>query len=108
MDERTFQQIAEDILARVVAALDEVDPDVVEAVPSEGVVRLEFGSARRPWIVNSQRGAHQIWLAAEQHAWHFAPTGDDPPRWVCDKTGDELFSTLTRLLREHEAVSVEL
>lgn len=108
MDEQTFHTLADAILDRIVEALDDVDPDRVEAVPSDGVVKLEFGSGRRTWVVNTQRGALQIWLAAEQRAWHFAPTDDDPPRWVCDKTGDELLSTLTGLLKEHEGVEVDL
>ncbi len=110
IDEQQFDRVANATLERIVAACDELDPDQVEAVPSMGVVRLEFGSGRSPWIVNTQRGALQIWLAAERAAWHFAHAGEAPDqqRWVADKTGEELFATLRRLLKEHEGVELDL
>lgn len=109
IDEQRFDKLANATLERVVAAFDEIDPDVVEVSgPSMGVVRLEFGSGRSPWIVNTQRAALQIWLAAERRAWHFAYAEDAAGggTWVADKTGEELFATLTQLLREHEGVAV--
>jgi len=108
LDEKQYDKLATDTLARVERAFDDVDPDVVEPVPSDGVVKLEFQGARRPWVVSTQRAAQQMWLAAEQRAWHFQHASDDPsePRWVADKTGDELFATLAGLLRE--AVDLEV
>ncbi|MGE0709995.1 MAG: iron donor protein CyaY [Planctomycetota bacterium] len=107
IDEASFDKAAAKTLERIVVAFDEVDPDQVEASPSMGVVRLEFGSGRRSWVVNSQRGSLQIWLAAEQRAWHFSGEGDaSEPRWVSPKTGEELFQTLSGLLAEHEGLTV--
>ena len=110
LDEKAYDKLAARTLARIDQAFEEVDPDQVESVVSDGVVKLEFQGRRRPWVVSTQRAARQIWLAAEQQAWHFAHQGDDPQveRWVAPKTGEELFATLSRLLREHEQLEVSL
>jgi len=101
-DAKAFERAAAQTLERILTALDEVDPDVVEGVPSSGVVRLDWQGKRGDWIVNSQSAALQIWLAAERRAWHFAHQGSaEEPRWVSEKTGEELFATLSGLLREH-------
>ena len=105
IDPKGFDRLARETLDHILQALDELDPDLVEAVPSDGVVKLEFQGQRRPWVVNSQSAAQQIWLAAEQRAWHFARDGE---RWVAEKTQEELFATLTGLLREHVGIEVEL
>jgi iron donor protein CyaY len=109
LDEKTYDRLAAATLARIDQAFADVDPDRVEAVVSDGVVKLEFQGRRRPWVVSTQRAARQVWLAAEQHAWHFAHAGDDAQaeRWVAHKTGEELFATLARLLREHERLELE-
>lgn len=108
LDEKRYDQLAARTLARIDRAFADVDPDQIESVVSDGVVKLDFQGQRRPWVVSTQRAARQIWLAAEQRAWHFAHEGDDPDaeRWVAPKTGEELFETLERLLVEHAGVEV--
>lgn len=106
LDPQTFDKLASHTLDRIITAFDEVDPDTVEAVPSDGVVRLDFQGTRRDWVVNTQRGALQIWLAAEQRAWHFAHDGSDGGTWVAPKTGEELLTTLSGLLKQHAGVDV--
>lgn len=109
LDAKAFDALSAKTLQRILSAIDDnVDPDEVEAVPSMGVVTLDFQGARRNWVVNSQSAAGQIWLAAEQRAWHFSHEGDDPtePHWVTPKTGEELFATLSGLLKEHAGVEV--
>lgn len=109
LDPKAFDLLASKSLDRIVQAIDDqLDPDVVEAVPSMGVVTLDFQGKRRNWIVNSQSAAVQIWLAAEQRAWHFAHQGQTPEeqRWVAPKTGEELFATLSALFAEHLDVEI--
>jgi iron donor protein CyaY len=107
IDEATFDKLATNTLDVVLCAFDDVDPDVVEAVPSGGVVRLDWQGARRDWVVNTQRGALQVWLAAEQQAWHFSYEGTQGQlKWVSPKTGQELFATLSGLLAEHAGLEV--
>ena len=105
LDPKAFDLLAAQTLDRIVQAIDDqLDPDLVEAVPSMGVVTLDFQGQRRNWIVNSQSAASQ------QRAWHFAHEGASPedPRWVAPKTGEELFATLQGLLKEHLGVDLEL
>lgn len=107
--EQEFDALATDVLERVLEAFDDVDPDQVEAVPSDGVVRFDFGGRRSPWVINSQRGALQVWLAAERKAWHFAREGTaQDGRWVAPKTGEELYATLSALFKEHEGLELEI
>tara|TARA_R110002072_G_scaffold51236_3_gene137393 strand:+ start:766 stop:1107 length:342 start_codon:yes stop_codon:yes gene_type:complete len=109
LDAKAFDLLSAKTLQRILSAIDDqIDPDVVEAIPSMGVVTLDFQGTRRNWVVNSQSAAGQIWLAAEQRAWHFSHVGDDPDeaKWVTPKTGEELFATLSGLLKEHAAVEL--
>ena len=101
--EQEFALVAAATLTRILEVVDEEDPDVVEAIPSDGVVRLDFGGRRPPWVVNSQSAALQIWLAADRRAWHFAHAGDSASdmRWVAEKTGEDLFETLAALLKKY-------
>lgn len=108
LDEKRYDKLAARTLSRIDRAFAAVDPDVVESVVSEGVVKLDFQGRRRPWVVSTQRAARQLWLAAEQRAWHFAHVGDDPEaeRWIAPKTGEELFATLEKLLSEQAGLAV--
>lgn len=109
LDAKAFDSLSAKTLQRILSAIDDhIDPDLVEAVPSMGVVTLDFQGTRRNWVVNSQSAAGQIWLAAEQRAWHFSHEGDDPDeaKWVAPKTGEELFATLSGLLKDHAGVEL--
>jgi iron donor protein CyaY len=107
LDEKQFDMLAAATFDRIVEAFDEVDPDQVEAVPSSGVVKLDFQGRRRAWVVSTQRAVRQIWLAADQRAWHFAHRGQpDEQTWLEHKSGEELFATLGGLLEEHEGLTV--
>lgn len=93
LSEREFEKIADEELKRLSKALDDVDD--LEADLQMGVLTIAFPDGAR-YIVNSHRAAKQIWGAAERTAWHFDPTPDG--KWVASKNGDELWSTVTRVL----------
>jgi len=104
LDDATYDKLAYATLQRIDQAFEDVDPDVVEAVPSAGVIKFEFeNSPRRTWVVSTQRAAQQMWLAAEQRAWHFEREGDV---WRCTKGPEELFSTLAGLFKEHLGLEI--
>jgi CyaY protein len=95
MDEKTFRDVAGLVIERVRQTLDQQDPDVVEAVLEAGVLKLQFPKGA-PFVLNLQPPIREVWLAADRQAWHFRSDGD---RWLDKKgTGDELFTTLARLL----------
>ena len=108
MDEETFDQAARDELRAIEDAFADVDPDEVEVSTSDGVLRLDLRDGTKI-VINSHRAARQIWMAAIASAWHFDPgqewKGSDSLRplgkaWVTPKTGEELRSTLCKIVRE--------
>ncbi|MCA8926382.1 MAG: iron donor protein CyaY [Planctomycetes bacterium] len=104
LDEATYDRLAYETLQRIDRAFEDVDPDVVEAVPSAGVIKFEFQDGRRSWVVSTQRAARQMWLAAEQRAWHFVREGDV---WRSTKGDEELLGTLRALFAEHLGLEVD-
>jgi len=66
----------------------------------------EFADGTR-YVVNSHRAARQIWMAAERSAWHFDFRPDEK-RWVAEKSGEELWSTVSRVLTRRLGVPVAL
>jgi len=93
LTEPEFEKRADHDLQKLSRALDEVDD--LEADLQMGVLTITFTDGAR-YVVNSHRAAKQIWGAAERNAWHFDPQEDG--RWVASKNGDELWSTVERLL----------
>jgi iron-sulfur cluster assembly protein CyaY len=85
-------------LQALIDALDALDLEGVEAELASDILTIEFRDGAR-YVLNSHRAARQIWLAAERSAWHFdwAP---DKGQWIANKTGDELWSTLERILSQ--------
>jgi CyaY protein len=82
-------------LQALLDALDRIGEEV-EAELASGVLTLEFGDGTR-YVVNSQRAARQLWLAAERSAWHF-DWHEERGAWVSPRTGEELWETLGRLV----------
>ncbi len=105
MDEASFDRIAREELRHIEDAFADVDPDDVELSVSDGVLRLDLRDGTKI-VINSHRAAGQIWMAAVASAWHFDPAGDGT--WKAAKSGDELRSTLARLVREHVGLDVRL
>src|SRR5262245_56113905 len=103
LSEREFEKIADEELKKSSKALDEMHE--LEADLQMGVLTIAFSDGTR-YVVNSHRAAKQIWGAAERTAWHFDPTADG--RWVAAKNGDELWSTVTRVLASKLGHPVEL
>ncbi len=104
MDEAAFDKAARDELHAIEDALAEIDPDDVEITTSDGILRLDARDGTKI-VINSHRAARQIWMAAVATAWHFDPVGG---RWIAPKSGDDLRTTLVRLLSEHAGVRVTL
>src|SRR5690349_9865120 len=103
LSEREFEKVADEELKKLSAALDDVDD--LEADLQMGVLTIAFSDGAR-YVVNSHRAAKQIWGAAERNAWHFDPQPDG--RWVASKNGDELWSTVERLLTTKLGRAVKL
>jgi CyaY protein len=105
MDESSFDRVARDEIRHIEDAFAEIDPDLVEVSTSDGVLRLDLRDGTKI-VINSHRAARQIWMAAVASAWHFDPADDGT--WRASKSGEELRSTITRLLRERIGLDLRL
>ena len=103
MDEDTFDRASREELGAIENAFADIDPDDVEVSTSDGVLRLDLRDGTKI-VINSHRAARQIWMAAVASAWHFDPTNNGT--WIAAKSGEELRTTLSRLVRER--IGVEL
>jgi CyaY protein len=107
MDESTYQKLADQAFRAIGDAFESVDPDVVDCEIAGDVVTLTIRGGRK-CIVNTQRPARQIWLAANARAWHFS-WDEASRRWLDDKgRGDELFATLARIVKEATGAELKL
>ncbi len=104
MDESTYQALADRAFRAIGDAFEEVDPDVVDCEMAGDVLTLTLPGARK-CVVNTQRPARQIWLAANARAWHFSWDAAQS-RWVDDKGRGDLYATLGAIVKE--AAGVEL
>jgi CyaY protein len=94
--ETEYEALAVPELKDLVRALDELELTGVEAELASDILTLEFADGAR-FVVNSHRAARQIWMAAELKAWHFDWVADKQA-WIASKSGEELWSTLERVL----------
>lgn len=99
LSESDYDALAAPELQRLVLSLDalaEQADDELEAELASDILTIEFSDGAR-YVLNSHRAARQIWLSAERSAWHFDYLPSQKA-WVAAKSGDELWTTLTRLL----------
>jgi len=96
LTESDYDALAAPELQRLIASLDALTDDSVEAELASDILTIEFSDGTR-YVLNSHRAARQIWLSADRSAWHFdyVPSSKS---WVAAKTGDEMWTTLTQLL----------
>ncbi len=96
VSEREYERQAPLTLHALIAALDALEDEDFEAELASDILTVEFADGTK-YIVNSHRAARQIWMAAELQAWHF-DWQPDHARWVAEKTQEELWSTLGRVI----------
>ena len=104
-----YDALAAPELQRLIASLDaltEAADDSLEAELASDILTIEFPDGTR-YVLNSHRAARQIWLSAERSAWHFDYVPSSKT-WIAAKSGDELWSTLTRLLSAKLGAVIEL
>lgn len=104
LTEPEFERAADAELSRLIESVidcnDTLDPDL-----QGGVLSIVFEDGAK-YVVNSHRAARQIWMAAERSAWHF--DYDPPSRLWRTPSGDELWSTLERVLGAKLGIAVAL
>ena len=106
IDEREYDERALPELRALIDALDALETDDFDAELSADILAIEFPDGGK-YVVNSHRAARQIWMAAERSAWHF--DYDATKReWRAAKTGDELWSALSRALSQKLGRPIDL
>jgi CyaY protein len=105
MDESTYDRLASEEMLYIEGQFDEVDPDEVEVTSSSGVLKLELKDGVTI-VLNTQRPARQLWLAAVASAWHFDYDETDG-RWR-NRENDELRETIRMVIKERIDLDVSL
>lgn len=101
-----FHKASARALERIDARLGALELDTLDVQLAGDVLTLAFSDGTR-YVINAHSAAGQIWMAAGTSAWHFDHVpGDD--RWVAKRSGDELMSTLARLMRAKLGAEVSL
>ncbi len=104
-----YDDLASAELRALTAALDRLEASLPAGsleVELEGdILGVELEGMR--CVINTQRAARQLWMAAERQAWHF---DWDPAAaaWIVRRTGDELWATLRGLLERRLGHPVSL
>jgi CyaY protein len=90
MDETHYNHLVAAAFQRLMRAVDEADPDLLDADSTGDMVTLTAASGEKV-IVNTQRATRQIWVAGKGMGIHFSVDGES--RWMDDKgKGLELFA----------------
>lgn len=87
-----FLTRSEAFLTALQSALDEFDPDELEADLAAGVLKIVFADGKA-CILNRQAPASQIWLAEGASAWHFS-FDRERGAWLDTKGRGELLAIL--------------
>jgi CyaY protein len=106
LSESDYEALAFPELRALVAALDAIDSADLECELASDILTLEFADGAR-YVLNSHRAARQIWMAAEHSAWHFDWVAEKNA-WIAAKTGDELWSTVERVVSNKLGEPVKL
>ena len=106
LSEAEYEQRAAPELEALLSAVDELESDELEAEFESDILTLEFSDGTK-YVINSHRAARQIWMAAERSAWHF-DWDPESAQWIAKKTGDELWSTVTRVIQNKLEAPVTL
>lgn len=106
MNRAQFSTLSAATLEFLDGALGDLEHDDLDVDLGGDVLTLEFSDGTI-FIINAHGAATQIWMAANRTAWHF-DYQQDSETWVADKTGDELFETLSRTVGKQLGTPVEI
>ena len=92
---------------RLVAAIDAIDPDIVECDATGDMVTITAAKTGLKVIVNTQKAVHQIWVAGKSAGVHFSREADG--RWMDDKgKGLELGAWVAECVRDASGVTISV
>lgn len=106
MEQKDFYKLSAKALEHIDARLGGLELDELDVQLAGDVLTLAFSDGSR-FVINAHSAAGQIWMAAGRTAWHFdwIPARS---QWVAAKNGDELMSTLARVVGDKLGAPVSL
>ena len=104
MDEREFEQRADEALERIEAALEATGVDADVERKDGGVLEIEFEDGSR-MVINRHGATRELWIAARAGGFHFRWDG---AAWRDTREGTELFAALSKLVSAQSGRSVRL
>ena len=104
MDDKEFNALADSVLARIEAALEECDADIDFELAAGGVLEIEFADGSKI-IVNRHGVAREIGVAARAGGFHFRWDG---VCWRDTRDGAELLEKLSALASQQAGEAVNL
>ena len=96
MDEKEFNRLAAETMARVEAGLEAAEADLDFELAAGGVLEIELADGSKV-IVNRHAVAQEIWVAARAGGFHFRWNGSV---WFDTRDGTELMEKLSALLSQ--------
>jgi CyaY protein len=91
VDESTYNGLIATAFKRIVKALDDADPDVLDVVSTGDKIDVTHVPDGEKVVINTQRAIWQIWVAGKGQGIHFSHATDG--RWLDDKgKGLELYA----------------
>lgn len=106
MDAATYAASVASFFKRLVAAVDAIDPDLIECDATGDMVTITAKSGAKV-IVNTQRAVDQIWVAGKSAGVHFSRADDG--RWLDDKgKGLELGAWVAECVRDASGVTIKV
>lgn len=105
MNESEFNADADATLLAIENALEALqDEHDIDFETSAGILTLTFANGSKV-IVNRQVATREIWVAARSGGFHCARRAGD---WVCNTTGENLATLLSRVCSEQAGEAVRL
>lgn len=104
MDEKEFNPLADAMINKIEAALDQCDADIDFEQKPGGVIEVICDNGSKV-IINRHTAAREIWVAAKSGGFHFKY---DNGAWVGTRDGEPLMAVVSRCLSEQTGEAVTL
>ncbi len=104
MEEHEFNPLADAMLAKIEAALENCDADIDFELKAGGVLEVTCENGSK-LIINRHTAAREIWLAARSGGYHFKHADGD---WIGTRDGEPLMKVISRCLSEQTGEQVLL
>ena len=107
IDEARYDPLVSSAFKKLLAAVDQVDPDALDADSTGDMITLTAASGEK-CIVNTQRATSQIWVAGKSQGIHFS-YDEATGTWKDDKgKGLELFAFVQDVVRTISGVDLNV